>query len=79
MKHARDTISAIETFLAKGESPPLPQYFYLPQHQPDYEQLARNRIQMYRGTLEMLEKDYGAIAREAFLEQQRKRQRRTSQ
>lgn len=69
----RSKIAGLEQFLALAAKQPIGSYFYMPQFQPDFEQLARQYMQTYKSSQNMLEADYEAIARKEF-EQKRKRQ-----
>ena len=61
---ARRKIASIEAFLARVANKPVGSYFYLPQYQADFEQVARQYLTLHKSTLGILDADYTAIARE---------------
>lgn len=62
----RRKVEAIEKFRSLAAQRPMSVYFFLPQYQPDYEQVAVQMVTTYRSSLSMLEADYGKIVTEEF-------------
>ncbi|MGE3665301.1 MAG: hypothetical protein AB7G51_01590 [Steroidobacteraceae bacterium] len=66
----RRKLEAIERFRGLAARRPMSAYFFLPQYQPDYEQVAMQMATTYRSSLSMLEADYSKIIREEMARRQ---------
>jgi len=70
---ARRKVERLEKFLALAATRPVGSYFYLPQYQGDFEQIAQQHLQINRSMQGVLEADYDAIAREEFERRQKEK------